>query len=143
MLCDATLTPTAVLASQRSPDHAVHAKVRLVVLPLTDQLVDDGLLLSNAIQLGYEARIINHRSDIEEGCGAKQGSENEVPKPSAVWSFGQLLGQCWQIKLNVLTLSRGGSWQQGEEPVQANQSERPSEDASHPWLQTSQYRQEP
>jgi len=87
MLRDATLTPTAVLASQRSPDHAVHAEVRLVVLPLTDQLVDDGLLLSNAVQLGHKARIINHRSDVEEGCEAKQDSKKEVPKPSAIWIF--------------------------------------------------------
>ena len=62
---DTALAPAAMLASQRSPDHARNTKVGLVKLPETNQLVDDGLLFRNAIHLGNKSWIVHHAPDVE------------------------------------------------------------------------------
>lgn len=65
MLGHAPPAPLAVLTPQRRPDHARHAEVALVELPLAYQLVNDGLLLGDARHLGHEARVEHHRARVE------------------------------------------------------------------------------
>ena len=79
MLGDASLTPAAVLAPQRRPDHAGHAEMRFVVLPLADQVVDEGLLLGDAVELGHETGVVDHGSGVEEGREAVGDGEQEIP----------------------------------------------------------------
>lgn len=79
MLGYTTLAPPAVLASERRSNHACHTKVRFIVLPLADQLIYDGLLLGNAIELGDETRVIHHGPCVEESGEAKENSEQKIP----------------------------------------------------------------
>ena len=83
MFGDATLTPLAVLASQRCPDHARYTKVRLVEFPHSQQLLNNGLLLGNAIEFGDESRIENHRRRIEVCRDPVKNNEEEIEKPMA------------------------------------------------------------
>ena len=74
MPSDTALTSAAMLASQRSPDHARNTKIGLVELPETNQLVDDGLLFRNAIHLGDKSRIVDHAPDVEP---CRQGNRSD------------------------------------------------------------------
>lgn len=78
MLGYTTLAPPAVFAPKRCSYHARNTKVGLVILPLLEQVVNDGSLLGDAIQLGHEAGIISHARDIEEGGEAVQDGEHQV-----------------------------------------------------------------
>ena len=84
MLGHTALTPTAVLASERRPDHARDAEMALVVLPLADQLVDDGLLLGDAVELGHEAGVVDHGAGVEEAGEGIEDGEQKVPEPCSV-----------------------------------------------------------
>ena len=66
MLGHAALAPAAMLAPERCPDHTSHAEMRLVVLPLADQVVDNGLLLGDPVEFGYETRVVYHGPRVEE-----------------------------------------------------------------------------
>lgn len=54
-----------MLTSQGRPDHTLDAEIGLVKLPGRNQLVDDGLLLRNSVQLWHEARIAHHTAVIK------------------------------------------------------------------------------
>ena len=95
MLGHAALAPATVLAPQRSPNHARYTKVRLVVLPLADQLVDDGFLLSDAVELGHEARVVNHGPGVEEAGKREKGGEEEVV--SGLWSVVRFIRPDWPL----------------------------------------------
>lgn len=80
MLSHAALTPPAVLAPKRRPDHARDTKVGFVVLPLLDELIDNSLLLGDTVQLGNKTRIINHGAHVEEGGHGEEYGKQEIPK---------------------------------------------------------------
>jgi hypothetical protein len=75
---NAALASAAMLASQRRADHARNTEMRLVILPLADQLIDDGLLLGNAVEFRYKARVIDHGPDVEESCKAEENGEEKI-----------------------------------------------------------------
>lgn len=80
MLGDATLASAAMLAAQRCTDHTRYAKVRLVILPFLNEVVDDGLLLSDAVQFRDEPRVIDHGTGVEESSESKGYREDQVPQ---------------------------------------------------------------
>ena len=90
MLRHAPLAPLTVLAPQRRPDHARHAEVALVELPLADQLVDDGFLLGDALHLGDEARVVGHGAAVEVAHEGEAGAEAEVEPPVGFASWMRL-----------------------------------------------------
>jgi hypothetical protein len=65
MLGHAFLASLAVLTPQRRPDHARNTKVGLVKLPQLDELVNDGLLLRNAVHLWHETGVLHHGGDVK------------------------------------------------------------------------------
>jgi hypothetical protein len=84
MLGHAALTPAAVLAPEWCPNHARHAEMRLVVLPLTDQVVDNSLLFGDPVELGNETRVVHHGPRVEEASHGNGNKEHKVPQPCAV-----------------------------------------------------------
>lgn len=70
MLRDTLLTTLAMLAAERGPDHACNTEVGLIKLPQLKQLINDGLLLGDAIHLGDETGIVAHSGGIEVGSKA-------------------------------------------------------------------------
>ena len=66
----------------------------LVKLPQSDQLVDDGLLLRDAAQLGHEARVLDHAEDVEVGREPEENGKEHVEQQMAVsWVLKVLLVQ--------------------------------------------------
>lgn len=65
VFCNAAITPAAMLAPKRSANHACDAEVGLVKLPQSNQLIDDGLLFSDAAHLGHKAGVFDHAEDVE------------------------------------------------------------------------------
>jgi hypothetical protein len=86
MLGHAALAPAAVLAPERCPDHACHAEMRLVILPLADQIVDNGLLLGNPVELGNESRVVHHGPRVEEAGKGNRNKKHKIPQPCAIFS---------------------------------------------------------
>jgi len=84
MFCNATLAPPAVFASQWRPDHARNAEMGFVILPLADQLIDDGLLLSDAVHLWHKTRVLNHAPDVEKCRHAVEHGKEKIEQPGAV-----------------------------------------------------------
>jgi hypothetical protein len=78
MLGNTALAPAAMFATQWSADHARGAKVSVVKLPQPDEIINNGLLLSNAVELGYETRIENHAGGVEIGRHGNEECEREV-----------------------------------------------------------------
>ena len=54
-----------MFAPEWRPDHAGDAKVGLVKLPQGKELVDDFLLLGDAVELWNKPRVINHSCDVK------------------------------------------------------------------------------
>lgn len=73
-----SLTPSTVLTPERRANHASNTKVRLIELPETDELIDNSLLLRNAVQFRHETRIIHHACRVEVCREAKQGDKHQV-----------------------------------------------------------------
>jgi hypothetical protein len=80
MLGHATVTPAAMLTPERRADHACHAEVGLVKFPQLDKLINDGLLLCNAAQLGHKAWIVNHADDVEVARKPIENDEGDIEK---------------------------------------------------------------
>jgi len=78
---NAALTPAAMFASQWSSDHARNTKVGLIKLPEADQLVDNGLLFGDSIELRHETRIVDHTPDIKPGAQGIGEDERKVHQP--------------------------------------------------------------
>ena len=83
MFGDTTLTPLAVLASQRCPDHACDTEVGLVKFPHSEQLLDNGLLLGNAVEFGDKSWIEDHGRGIKVRRNSIQYHEEQVEEPMA------------------------------------------------------------
>ena len=54
-----------MLAPNRHPDHAVNAKILVIKLPETDQVVDNGFLRSATAKLRDVAGILSHGHCVE------------------------------------------------------------------------------
>lgn len=78
MLGNAALTLLAMLAAEGVAYHARDTEVRLVKLPLSQQVVNDGLLLGNTVQLRHKAWIEYHASGVKIGSEAKKAEKQEV-----------------------------------------------------------------
>lgn len=78
LLCHATTAPVAMLAPQRSSDHAFHAEVGLVKLSQLQQFFYSRLLLAPAAGLWYVPGISHHCPEVEVSAKAIEGSEEEV-----------------------------------------------------------------
>lgn len=74
----------AVFAAERGPDRAGDAEVGIVELPLPEQLVDDDLLLGDAVHLGYETGIGAHAQGVEVGAESGADTEDDVEPPVRV-----------------------------------------------------------
>lgn len=59
-------TAPAMLASQRTPDHAIDAEILVVEFPLLKKLRDDSSLLVSAPKLGNEPGIADDGVDVEK-----------------------------------------------------------------------------
>lgn len=84
MLGNASLAATTMLASKRCLNHTRNTKVGLIVLPLRKEFINNSLLLSNAVHLGNETRVISHASDVEIRCKTEEDRKKEVEKAVAV-----------------------------------------------------------
>ena len=84
MLGNASLAATTMLASKRCLNHASNTKVGLIVLPLRKEFIDNSLLLSNAIHLGNEPRVVSHASDVEIRGKTKEDRKKEVEESVTV-----------------------------------------------------------
>lgn len=71
MLRNAALASPAVLTPERRADHASNTEVRLVELPEADEIINDSLLLRNAIQFRHEAWIVYDACCVEIGGEAE------------------------------------------------------------------------
>lgn len=118
MLGNASLTSAAVLASQGRSNHARNTKVGLVKLPLRKQLIDNSLLLRNAIHLGHEAGIVSHAGNVEIRCEAVKDGKDDVEEQVAV----------------ALGRSQSCRKENCRQPVDSNQEQSGSKDASKPGL---------
>jgi hypothetical protein len=81
VLGHASLASLAMLTPQRCPNHARNTKVGLVKLPQPDELVDDGLLLRDAIHFRHEPWILHHRGDIKVADQGEEDNESQVEPP--------------------------------------------------------------
>ena len=70
-----------MLAPQRRPNHARNTEVGLVKFPQLDELVDDGLLLRDAVHFRNKARIVHHSGDIKVANEGKEDDESQVEPP--------------------------------------------------------------
>jgi hypothetical protein len=84
MLGNTSLAATAMLASKRSLNHARNTKVGLIILPLGNKSINDGLLLRDALHLWDESRIISHACDVEVQSEAEEDRKKEVEKAMTV-----------------------------------------------------------
>lgn len=66
MFSHAASTAPAMLASQRTPGHAIDAEILVVEFPLLKKLRDDSSLLVSAPKLGNEPRIADDGVDVEK-----------------------------------------------------------------------------
>ena len=78
MLGNTTLAPFAVLASQRCTDHTRDAEVGLVEFPHSQQVVNDSLLLGNAVEFGDKPRVEDHGGRIEVRGESVKNQEEQV-----------------------------------------------------------------
>jgi hypothetical protein len=76
LLCNTPSALFAVLASQRSPNHASHAKVCLVELSLFQQLIDDGFLLDTTSSLLNEAWVFFHGFKVKVSTQTVRGAKD-------------------------------------------------------------------
>lgn len=66
-------TTSAVLASQRTLDHAVYTEVPLVKLPNVKKMGDDRFLVPSPAELGDVTGVFDHRVNVEI---CREGVEN-------------------------------------------------------------------
>lgn len=78
VLCDAALTATAMFAAQRLAYHALDAEVFFVELPKREEFFDYFALLVARGKSRNVARVLEHCSGVEIGCGAQTKSEEDV-----------------------------------------------------------------
>lgn len=87
----ATMASPTVLTSQRRANHTLDAKVRLVIFPQADKLINNGLLLRNTVHLGNEAGIKHHAAIVEPCAQAEEDSKTQIQKYMSilgVWDLG-------------------------------------------------------
>ena len=68
--------PSTMPATYRHPDVAMHTIIRIVILPKTQKLLDDGSLLSSAARLGYVPGIFEHGKCVKV-CTETEGKYEE------------------------------------------------------------------
>jgi hypothetical protein len=78
MLCYATITLFAMLASQWHANHARHTKILIVEFPETQKLMDNGLLLSQAAEFWDKSRLVNHCTNIEVSAKTAEHRKSNV-----------------------------------------------------------------
>lgn len=115
MLGHAALALPTVLAPQRGPNHARNTEIGLVKLPQRQKVINDGLLLGNAIHLGHKAWIVSHARGVEEGCETcKRGKRNVEEKEASCF--------------------RNAVRHDSQEPISNSEEKRGREDSSKPRL---------
>lgn len=87
MFGNASLAATAMLASKRRLNHASNTKVGLVVFPLSKELINNSLLLSNAVHLGNKTGVVSHACNVEVHCKAEKEGKKEV-EYAVAFAFG-------------------------------------------------------
>ena len=132
MFGNTAFAPATVLTSQRPPDHARNTKVGIIELPQADQLIDDGLLLSDAVHFWHKARVINHASDVEPACQGSKEGEGKVPKPGRICLKSVL--QLSRLYPWLHTFSKGCVREDGEQPVYATPKQGCRKYSRHPRL---------
>lgn len=75
MFGDASVTPSAVFASEWHADHTVDTEVLLIKPPLLQQGIDRLFLLSQASKFGYIAWLVKHGAEVK--VAAKDISDEE------------------------------------------------------------------
>lgn len=85
-----SLTPPAMLAPQGCPDHALNTKVRLIVLPKTDEFIDNGFLLRNAVHLRHKAWVEGHTAVVKPSAQADEDSKTEIREQVAISGFWEM-----------------------------------------------------
>lgn len=83
-----SLAPPAMLTPQGRPDHALDAKVGLIELPGSDQIVDDGFLLRDSIQLRHKARIARHAAVVEPCAETGESCKKQIQQQRPVFASG-------------------------------------------------------
>lgn len=86
MFCNTPLTPPAVLAAKRRPNHTLNAEILIVKFPEIQQLCDNYLLLDSAARFGHIAWILCHADYIKVTAQSvynpKDKIEYEMSAPS-------------------------------------------------------------
>lgn len=70
----------AVLASQRCSDHTLNTEIRLIITPQTNKLINDGLLLRDAVHLGHKTWVEDHATIIEPSTQSEREPMAKVQK---------------------------------------------------------------
>ena len=78
MLCNATPTLLAMLASKRFPNHAVCTEVFSVVFPQRQQLVNNRLLLRHPSQFRNVTGVLDHAVVVEEQTQKITATEEDI-----------------------------------------------------------------
>lgn len=81
MLCNAAIAPAAMLTPERSAYHAGHAEIGFVELPELNKLINNGLLLRNAVELWDEAGIVDHTRYVEIRGQTQEEGKCQVENP--------------------------------------------------------------
>jgi len=81
---DATLAPAAMLAPKRRSDHARNTEVGVVEFPKSDEFVNHGLLLSDAVQFGHKTWVVTHTPDVKPGAEREGDGKRKIREPSSV-----------------------------------------------------------
>jgi len=78
MLRDAAIAPFTMLASQRHANHAGNAEILLIKLPQAEQFIDNNLLLREAAEFRYKARLVEHCAEIEVPAKSVEYAKGKV-----------------------------------------------------------------
>ena len=124
MLGHASLAHLTVLAPKGRACHAGDAKVVLVIFPGPQQLINDGLLLSDAIELWHKPRLESHAGGVEVRRQPKEGYKGQVQQ---------------DVRRRVRTGSEGGGWEDHKQPIDPDEEQRSCKDASKPGLEKSAF----
>lgn len=115
MFGNTSLAASAMLAPKRRAYHTRDAKIGLIEFPDCQKIVDDSPLFRNTIEFRNEPRIVSHARRVEKSRQSIKRGEHQI-----------------QYRMRPIALS--GAPQDCTQPIDANEEERASENASHPGL---------
>jgi len=94
MTSNAAMAASAVLAPDRRPNHARNAKIGLIKLPQRKQLVNDSLLLSDAVESWHKAGVGTHCGDVIKHHESVQDCKHEIEQIR--WVRRAAAGSTWE-----------------------------------------------